>query len=304
MQAKATALPLHKKPAVVSITGMAFLIPAFAFLIYANYVPFVWNLLLSFQSWDGYLNQKWIAFANYLRLFQDELFVTSIVNSVFLAVSATIGSVLIGVVSAGFLYKVGKREGAVYRLILFMPSMMPIAVIALLFTFIYNPEMGMLNNFLKAIGLGQFANAWLEDRNTIMWCVSIVNVWRMAGLTMMLCFSSMLMLNESLFESSKLDGATYRIQFFKIVLPLIKPIIQLSTVYTLTVNFKTYDTVFIMTRGGPGNISMTVPIYMVDTAFTFAEFGYAATMGVAITVVIIACIALVNRALGGDHYEY
>ncbi len=288
----------------VSITGILFLVPAAVFLIYANYVPFVWNLLLSFQQWDGFMKQQWIGLENYLRLFRDDLFVTSIFNSTFLAVSATVGSVLIGVASAAFLYKTGKREGSVYRLILFMPAMMPIAVIALLFTFIYNPEMGMLNNFLRAVGLESLTTAWLEDRNTIMWCVSIVNVWRMAGLTMMLCFSSMLMIPESLFESSKLDGAGYRIQFTQIILPLIKPIVQLSTVYTLATNFKTYDTVFILTRGGPGNLSMTVPIYMIDTAFTYGEFGYSATMGVAITAVIIILITGTNRVLGGEHYEY
>ncbi len=288
----------------VSMTGILFLIPAAVFLIYANYVPFVWNLLLSFQEWNGFLKQSWVGLENYARLFGDELFLTSVYNSTFLAVTATVGSVVIGVALAAFLYRVTKAEGAVYRLVLFLPSMMPIAVIALLFTFIYNPEMGMLNNLLKAVGLGDLATAWLEDSNTILWCVSFVNLWRMAGLTMMLCFTAMLMLPDSLFESSHLDGAGYGRQFTRIVLPLIKPIIQLSTVFTLATNFKTFDTVFVLTRGGPGNISMTVPIYMTDTAFTFAEFGYAATMGVGITLVIMSTIALTNRLLGGETYEY
>ncbi len=295
-------LPKHRKR--FSRTGILFLVPAVIFLLYANYIPLIWNFLLSFQQWNGFLKQQWILFDNYIRLFQDELFVSSVINSTFLALSATIGSVTIGIALAAFLYKVGKGEGAVYRLILFMPSMMPIAVIALLFTFIYNPEMGMLNNLLKTMGLDSLTTAWLENRNTNMWCVSFVNMWRMAGLTMMLCFTALLMLPESIFESSHLDGAGYGTQFFRIALPLIKPIIQLATVFTLATNFKTYDTVFIMTRGGPGNISMTVPIYMVDTAFTYAEFGYAASMGVIITLVIVGFTALTNRLLGGEQYEY
>lgn len=288
----------------VSVTGILFLLPAVVFLIYANYVPFVWNLLLSFQKWNGYLTQQWVGLDNYARLFTDDLYATSVFNSAFLALVATAGSVALGLVLAAFLYKVTKREGSVYRLILFLPSMMPIAVIALLFTFIYNPEMGMLNSLLKAVGLESLTTAWLEDRNTILWCIAFVNLWRMAGLTMMLCFTAMLMLPDSLFESSHLDGAGYGKQFFQIVLPLIKPILQLATVFTLTTNFKTFDTVFVLTRGGPGNISMTVPIYMTDTAFTFGEFGYAATMGVGITAVIIASIALAGRLLQGESHEF
>lgn len=288
----------------VSTTGLFFLLPAVVFLVYANYVPFVWNFVLSFQKWNGYLKQSWTGLGNYTRLFSDDLFAASVFNSTFLAVTATVGAVSLGLALAAFLYKVTKAEGAVYRLILFLPSMMPIAVIALLFTFIYNPEMGLLNNALRALGLGDLTTAWLEDKSTLLWCIAVVNLWRMAGLTMMLCYTAMVMLPASLFESSHLDGAGYLTQFTRIVLPLILPIIQLSAVFTLSTNFKTFDTVFVLTRGGPGNLSMTVPIYMTDTAFTFGEFGYAATMGVAITAVIMLTIAGTSRLLRGESHEF
>ena len=288
----------------MSITGIIFLIPAAVFLIYADYVPFAWNFILSFQQWDGYQKMKWVGIDNYKRAFGDKLVGSSLYNSVYLALFSTFFAVVLGVILAMLVYKITKKEGAIYRLILFMPGMMPLAVVALLFTFLYNPEMGLINNLLKLIGLGSLKTAWLENKHTIMICIAMVNIWRMTGLTMILCYSSMQMIPASLFESSKLDGASYKTQVFSIILPLIKPIIQLATIFILAANFKTYDTVAVMTGGGPGNISKTIPIYMVDTAFTNSEFGYAATMGVILTVIILIIIALTNKFMGGEQYEF
>jgi raffinose/stachyose/melibiose transport system permease protein len=290
--------------AKTSITGIVFLIPALIFMVYAVFTPFVWNFILSFQEWDGFLNKKWVLFENYITALKDQLVLKSLYNSVFLAVSITAGSVILGVTAAVFLYKVSKREGPIYRLILFIPVMMPMAVIGLLFTFIYNPTMGIINNFFNLIGLDSFSNAWLEDKRTVMICIAIVGIYRMTGLTMILCYASMQMLPVSLFESCKLDGAGYMRQVFHIILPLIKPIIQLATVYTLATNFKTYDLVFILTGGGPGDTSKTIPINMIETAFNYSKFGYAAAMGVLLTIVVVFVIFIVNKLLGGETYEY
>lgn len=288
----------------VSLTGVLFLIPAIIFMAYAVYTPFIWNFILSFQKWDGFMDKKWVLFENYIKAFQDPVVLKSLYNSVFLAVTITIGSVVLGIIMAVFLYKVGKSEGAVYRLILFIPVMMPMAVIGLLFTFIYNPNIGIINNFLNLIGLNNLANAWLEDKYTVMICIAIVGIYRMAGLTMILCYAAMQMLPVSIFESCQLDGAGYIRQIVFIILPLIKPIIQLCAVYTLATNFKTFDLVFILTGGGPGDTSKTIPIHMVDSAFKFGEFGYAASMGVMLTVVVVVVIFIVNKLTGGESYEY
>lgn len=281
-----------------------FLIPALCFIIYALYVPFVWNGVLSFQEWNGFKEPTWVGLQNYGQFFSDPVALKSLGNSVFLAVVSTLGAIVIGLALAALLYQVKRKEGALYRLIIFLPVMLPAAIVGLLFTFIFNPEMGLLNSLLRLLGMGDFAKAWLEDKDTVMWCIAFVNVWKMSGLTMMLTFASMQMLPASIFESSRLDGATYGKQFFHLILPLIKPTILLSAVYSLAVNFKSYDTVFVMTGGGPGTTSYVTPINMVKTAFKFGEFGYSAAMGIALTAVVILIVVIIRKIFKGEVYEY
>lgn len=282
----------------------AFLFPALAFMTFAVYVPFGWNSVLSLQEWNGFLPASWVGFENYIDFFKDTQAVNSLLNSIFLAVVSTTGAVVLGLFLASLVYKLGKREGAFCRLIIFLPVMLPTAVVGLLFTFVFNPEMGILNNLLEAVGLVQWTKAWLENKDTVMWCIVFVNIWKMTGLTMMLSFASMQMLPESLFESAKMAGASYPRQLFSIVFPLIKPTILMAAVYSLVVNFKSYDIVFVLTRGGPGVTSQTIPLLMMKTAFNFNEFGYSAAQGMVQAAVVMLTVLLVQRIMKGETYEY
>lgn len=136
-----------------------FLLPAFAFIAYALYVPFVWNGVFSFQRWDGFHDPAFVALANYTKALMDKTALLSIRNSVFLGLISTLGAVALGLLLAALVYKVYRREGALYRLIAFMPIMLPMAVIVLLFTFFFNPEMGLLNNLLRVVEMGDVAKA-------------------------------------------------------------------------------------------------------------------------------------------------
>jgi len=285
-------------------TGILFMLPALAFIAFSIFIPTVWNVVLSFQEWDGYLHREWVGLRNYLEALQDENVLKSLFNSIYLAVAMTAFALVIGTGLAGFIYRLGRREGAVYRLILFMPVMLPVAIIGLLFTFMYNPEMGLINQLLRTIGLGAWAQAWLENPDTVLPSIIVVGIWRLTGLTMMLCFAAMQNIPVSLFESSKLEGASYARQFFSIVLPLIKPIVQLAAIFTLVLAFKSYDLVFVMTEGGPGILSRTIPLQMIDTAFTYSEFGYSAAMGFLLTIAVMLIIMIANKILRGQSYEY
>ena len=282
----------------------AFLFPALLFMAMSVYIPFGWNGVLSFQEWNGFMPAEWVGLENYVQFFKDPQATKSLLNSLFLAVVSTAGAVVLGLFLASVVYKLGKKEGAFCRLIIFLPVMLPTAVVGLLFTFVFNPEMGILNNLLEAIGLSQWTKAWLENKDTVMWCIAFVNIWKMTGLTMMLSFASMQMLPESIFDSSKLDGASYPRQLFKIVFPLIMPTIAMAATYSLAVNFKSYDMVFVMTRGGPGTTSQTIPLLMMKTAFNFNEFGYSAGQGMVLAVVVMLVVLLVQRLLKGESYEY
>lgn len=285
-------------------SGALFLAPAAVFIGYAIVVPAVWNLILSFQKWDGFNEAKWVGLRNYVKCFTNATMRSAMGNSLFFALFMTVFSVLIGLVSALLIFRLGKREGAAYRLFIFMPSMLPTAIIGLLFTFLYNPEMGLVNQFLRLIGLNGWTRAWLADLSVNKFAIGVVGIWRMAGLTMMLVFASLQSLPNTFFEAARLDGAGYWKQVGRIILPLTKPIILLSTVYTLIINFKTYDLIYVMTKGGPGISTKTVPLYVMETGFGYNEFGYAAAIGFVLAIVIYAVMGLVSLLLGGEKYEY
>jgi raffinose/stachyose/melibiose transport system permease protein len=288
----------------ISLIGFIFLTPGLLFILNAYVIPFFWNLILSFQEWDGFGDKKWIEFANYKTLIHDSVYWDTLNHSIYIALGATIIGVLAGLFLAILIFKVSRKEGSFFRLVFFMPVMLPLAIIGLMFTFVYNPEMGMLNQLLKILGLGNLQEAWLSNPDTVLAAITFVGVWRVFGITMILCFAGIQSIPTTLLEASRMDGAGYTRQIFSIILPLIKPIIQLSAIYTLAGNFKTFDLVYVMTKGGPGIASQIVPIYLLKTGFSFNEFGYAAAMGCILTAVVILFTLITRLSLGGKTYEY
>lgn len=293
-----------KKTRSYSKVGVLFLSPALIFILVCNVVPFIWNFILSFQSWNGFNKAKFIGFENYIDSFNNPLVLKSLMNSVIFALGSTAGGVLIGLFLATLIFKMAGKEGSVFRLILYSPAMLPTAVVGLMFTFFYNPEMGLLNNFLELIGLESLTHVWLQSKTTAMASIVFVAIWKCTGSVMMLCFASMQSVPNSLYESSDLDGASYWKQMIHITYPLIKPMILLATINTLGTQYKSYGLIFTMTQGGPGNLTATVPIVMTKTAFNFGYFGNAASMGVIFTVVVAFSIIAVRKALKGEHYEF
>lgn len=287
-----------------ALTSFLFLLPALAFMIFSVYLPFGWNTVLSFEKWNGFSAPQWNGIQNYQWAFQNAETMHSLWNSVFFAVFSTLGAVVLGLFLAALMYKIPTKEGGFYRLIIFLPVMLPAAVVGLLFTFVFNPEMGILNNLLRAVGLSNWTHVWLEDKSTLKWCIVIVNIWKMAGLTMMLSYAAMQMLPSSIFESSKIEGASYWVQFTQIILPLIQPTVLMAAVYTLVVNFKSYDIVSVLTGGGPGTASETIPIQMVKVAFGFSKFGNAAAMGMILAIVVMAIVSALKFVFRGESYEY
>lgn len=288
----------------IPLIGTAFLLPAAAFILMFNIIPFFWNLILSFQNWDGFNEPTFAGLANYADSFQNPLLRKALVNSVLYAFASTAGSVILGIAFAVLIIRLAQKEGSVFRLILYSPAMLPTAVVGVMFVFFFNSEMGLLNKFLELIGLESLQHVWLQDKETAMACIIFVAIWKNAGTVMLMVFAAMQGVPASLYESSHLDGASFWTQMTKIVFPLIKPMIQLATVNTLGAQFKSYDLIFTMTQGGPANLTTTVPIVMKKTAFMYGEFGTAASIGVLFTIVVAVSIVLVRRTLRGETYEY
>ena len=284
--------------------GFLFLLPAGIMILFTTVIPFLWNIYLSFGKWDGVGKYEFVGLKNYGKIFTTRQAMLAIKNSVIIAVVATLVAMLIGLAMALLIYRVSKTEGAIFRFVFYGPVMLPMTVVGLLFTFILATDVGLLNNMLRAIGLGSLAKAWLATDVMVVVTIGVVQGWRSAGTIMMLSYTAIIALPEDLFEESKLEGASYWQEIRMIIFPLIRTTLVLSFSMMSMWSFKTYDIVQAMTKGGPGDLSLTAPLYILKETFQNGKFGFAAAVSVVFAFIIMVIIAAIRKGLRGESYEF
>ncbi len=298
----------HKAAGVnkkIIFAGFLFMLPAFLVILITILIPLVWNLYLSFCEWKGGGSAVFIGLENYMKSFTTQGTREAIYHSIFIGIVSTLVSVVLGVAFALALFRIQNKLSSVARVIFYSPSMIPMTVLGLLFTFIFaSSDKGLLNAILSAMGMESLKHAWLSDKGTVLWVIAIIQGWRSSGTIMMLSYTAMLNIPASLFESAELEGCGFVKKSRYIILPLIKQTIRLALSMTLVWAFKTYDLVWTMTQGGPANMSMTAPIMMIKTGFSYNQYGYAAAIGMICTVLIGICIIIGRSLLRGENYEY
>ncbi len=285
------------------IKGFLFLLPATLVYLFFAVIPFFSNLVLSFQSWNGFGAKELIGLENYISAFKDRYFLLAIKNSLYLGFGSSIISVIVGVLLAWLLMYVGRRTGGIIRTILFSPSMIPAVITALIFSFVYEPEYGILNSFFGAIGLDSLQKAWLTNKATVLNSLLFVSAWKQVGLTMVLCFAGIQSIPQSLYESARLEGAGEWQVFRKITLPLIMSFIQLSAIFALMAGLKIYDTVLALTNGGPGKFSVVMPMWIMQNTFSFNNYGYGASMSMIFVLIVLLGMVITKKVVKGDAYE-
>jgi len=275
--------------------GLLFLLPAVLIYLVFAVIPFFDSFILSFQEWSGFGPRSFLGFDNYVSAFKDKTFLLAIRNSVYLGVVSAFFSVIIGVLMAWLLLYVGKRWGSFFRTILFSPSMIPAVITALIFAFVYEPEIGILNSILGNLGLEGLQRAWLTNKGTALNCILFVSAWKQVGLTMVLCFAGMQGIDNSLIESARLDGATDFQVFRKIILPLIMAFVQLSAIFAVMSGLKIYDSVVALTNGGPAKSTTVMPLWILQNSFSFNNYGYGSAMSMIFVVIVLIGMIVVKK---------
>ncbi len=185
----------------------------------------------------------------------------------------------------------GKAEG-VFRCIYFIPNVISVAVIAYLWKFIYNPDFGLLNNVIKAFG-GKGDINWFSTENAI-WSVLIVLIWHGFGWGMLIYYTGIKNIDPVLYEAAAIDGADQKTTFFKITLPLMKPVIQVNVTMAVISALKQMETVYLLTNGGPNNQTQFAANYLYQQAFKAYKYGYGNAIGVVFIVICLAATVLLN----------
>lgn len=297
-----------KKKKLVSqkymLLGFAFIMPAIVvYLIFMGY-PLYRTFYLSTMDWSGFGSMSFIGLENFSKIIQDNMFWDSLRNTLYFAVFSSIFSVLIGLLLAWLNMYMFRMEGQVFRTIMFSPAMIAPTITGLLFVFIFTEDVGLLNNILRTLGLSDFTTAWLTNMSTAKPVIVLATVWRQFGLAMVLCYAGMQSVPNELIESAKLDGANHVKIFTRILIPLVKPQIEIATMFTMLGGLRIYDSVVSLTAGGPARQTVVLPMWIIENAFTYSRFGYASAMSVAFIAVVLLFIAILRFIFRGDTYEY
>ena len=216
----------------------------------------------------------------------DPVFYVALKNNALYAVVSIIFQVGAGMILAALLEeKIMRRYQKFFRTVYFMPSVISITVVGLLFQLVYNPNIGLLNSFLKAAGLEALAHDWLGQSETAMFAIIATSQWQYIGYIMLLFLVAIQKIPEELYESAMIDGANTIEKFIYVTIPQIKETILVTTIITIIGAFKVFDEVYVMTAGGPGRSTEVLASYMYRAGFRNDEMGYAATIATVIFLI-------------------
>ena len=286
------------------ISSALYVLPALAVVGLFIYYPLVANLIYSFFRFSAGSGQMtFVGLENFARLFTDPVIRIAIVNNVVYALVSVVFQVLFTLVIASWLtHLLGPRIAAILRSIYFMPAVISMTVVALLFTFIYNSRGGLLNSFLEAIGLDHLTTAWLANPDTAMGAVIAVSQWQSMGYIAMLYVVALQQIPKELYEAAEIDGAGRIRQFFSITVPQAKEMIFVAMILTVSGAFTVFNVPYIMTRGGPGNTTQVLATYMYNQGFFQNSMGYASAIATLIFVItlILSVFQMVSFRTGRD----
>lgn len=282
------------------------LVPTFVLFAVFTLYPLFSGLYFSFFDWSGSSqNKEFIGLGNYVKLFRDAIIPDTIIHDYFLVVTKVIGIMVLALFFAVALTQLKIKEAPFYRIVFFFPNIMSVVVIGILWTFIYNPSMGLVNSGLAFLGLEQFAKPWLGDETWALPSLVLPSIWAGIGLFMLMLMGGIANVSKSYYEAAEIDGATQWQQFWKVTLPLVWPQIKISILYIVITTLNgSFVIVQVMTGGGPNNSTHVMGSYLYQQAFVQFNFGYGATIGVMILIVSLITVLLLQFFMRREKVEY
>lgn len=284
--------------------GMLFVLPAFVYmLIFVGY-PIIRNIILSFQDVNaGNLvrgTKNFILFDNYLELFGDGVFRTSLFNTLRYTVLCLVFQFVIGFILALFFSKRFTLAKPV-RGILLVPWMIPVTVTALMFKLLFATDIGVINYILRSLHLISKNVEWLTTPGTAMFALVCANIWIGIPFNMILISTGLTTIPKELYESASIDGANKVQTFFSITLPLLKPTIESVLILGFIYTFKVYDLVYVMTSGGPVNSTHMLSTYSYKLSFEMFKYSKgSAVANVLLVILMIVGVFYIKVTTAGE----
>nr|PZN56640.1 MAG: sugar ABC transporter permease [Chloroflexota bacterium] len=276
----------------------AYLLIAPAWIIFAVFVivPIINTIYLSFFKYGlTDPNIQFIGLQNYQQLLNDPVFWRALRNNGIILIGSVVIQVGIGVVLAAVLSRGIRRGRAFFRTVHFAPVVLSSVAVGILWQLIYDPGVGILNAFLRFLGVRPPVQGWLGDPNLAIFAILGAACWQYTGYVMTIVLAGMQSVPNELYEASALDGANELQNFFYITLPVSRNVIIAAILVTMIGAVKVFDVVYVLTRGGPANASQVLGTYIYYNAFTINQAGYASAIAVVLLVIALAFGALQLR---------
>ena len=270
------------------------LLPLLVYFIFVI-LPTLNSLFYSLTDWGGYsVDFNFIGFSNFEKIFTDRLFSNAIKNTAIWLVLAMTVPTLLGLALALALQ--GKsRVNTLYKSLFYLPICLSPIIIGIIWVWLYNPKLGIVNIFLRAIRLEDLATAWLANPNTVLYAVFVAWAWQQTGLTMVIFLAGLTSVPTPLIEAAKVDGANYWQTLRKVIIPMLRPATVVVLALTAINALKSFEIIWVMTKGGPFNRSDTLAVFMYKESFSKYKLGYGSSAAVVLFVMTLVIIVLYFR---------
>ncbi|WP_162291901.1 MULTISPECIES: carbohydrate ABC transporter permease [Blautia] len=279
--------------------GIVFILPQLISLVCLGMIPIVIAFVLSFFDWNGFSSPVFTGFQNFKAVFTDPDTAIAIKNTLLYSVIYVPCSI---VLSMGLAMLLNKAWGKMfYRAVFFLPQIVTSVGIAVVWSWIYQPQFGILNMILKFFGIQ--GKEWLRDPSTAMGAVIVMSIWWGLGYNIVLFLAGLQNVPRTYVDAAKIDGANERQVFFNITVPLISPTTLLVTITTMINAFQVFDQMFLLTSGGPAKKTYTMAIHIYQTAFKSYELGKASTAALILFFVVVT-VSVIQFKLSDKWVHY
>ncbi len=278
-----------------NLVGWLFALPAL--FMYATFVlvPLAMTILYSFFRWNGVGPMTWVGLKNYVTVFQVPNLLGTIVNAFWLVVWFSFIPVTLGLVVATVIHRVATgRLGTVARTVLFLPQVIPLVAAGIIWGWLLALP-GLINQILRAFGLGALTRAWLGDFDWALPSVGLIGIWVLLGFCTVLLLTGITKIDQALYESARIDGAGWFREFISITVPLLRYEIGVCLTVTVIAALAAFDIVYVSTAGGPGNSTAVPGIQIYILAFTQRQIGLASALAVLLMLLVVVVILPIQR---------
>jgi raffinose/stachyose/melibiose transport system permease protein len=262
-----------------------------ALLLYGVFVllPSLAGLGFSFTDWSAYSTEiHWVGLTNFATILQpNSEYLGAIENTVIFTIATIILKTVIALALTVLLTSGIRRLAYLYRALIYLPALLPMVAVGIVFKSILDPDVGLLNSTLRVVGLGGLAQQWLTDVRLALWSVIGVDTWKGVGYILVILIAGLVAIPREYYEAASIDGASGWQAFRYVTLPLLRPVLAVTTVLNLLYALRVFDIIYVLTNGGPGYATDTV-YTAIFNAFSLGQWGVATALSTVFLIVMLA----------------